>query len=186
LNGTRGYSINDAGFIAGYYSYNSPAYSSPNHGFVRTPSGFIAPVNAPGAGAAATQGTQAYGINNAGPITGQYVDVRGVTHGFVRSPDGSFTPVEAPGATEPGSGTFAVSINDAGDMTGYYFIGTGTRHSFVRRPSGTFREVDARAPAEPLTVAPSPTASTTQALSRDIMSTLIRRITASCGRHNRR
>jgi hypothetical protein len=139
LNGTRGYSINDAGFIAGYYSYNSPAYSSPNHGFVRTPSGFIAPVNAPGAGAAPTQGTQAYGINNAGAITGQYVDVSGVTHGFVRSPDGSFTPVEAPGATETGSGTFAVSINDAGDMTGYYFIGTGTRHSFVRRPSGAFR-----------------------------------------------
>ena len=65
----------------------------------------IIPINPPGAGTSAGQGTEAIGINTAGEITGFYFDSNSVAHGFVRSPDGRFTSFEAPGAgdkTVPG------------------------------------------------------------------------------------
>jgi hypothetical protein len=57
-----------------------------HHGFVRAASGAITTFNAPGAGTADYQGTLGDGINNAGTITGQYIDASGVSHGFLRTP----------------------------------------------------------------------------------------------------
>jgi hypothetical protein len=141
LNGTWGYSINDAGAVAGSAKFNSPRYSSPYWSFVRNPFGAIDPFSAPGAGSSSSEGTQAFGINNAGAVTGYYVDPQGVTHGFVRTPRGVFIRVDAPGATE--AHTFAVGINDAGAVTGYFNIDAGLMHSFVRSSSGVFLAFDA-------------------------------------------
>lgn len=66
--------------------YENDGYSV-NHSFVRTGDGNITLFDAPGAGTGFLQGTAALSINNAGAITGFYVDASGVSHGFLRLPD---------------------------------------------------------------------------------------------------
>jgi hypothetical protein len=95
--------------------------------------------DAPGAGSVAAfgYGTSPKSINDAGAITGHYVDARNVNHGFVRSPSGKFTTIDAPGAgTNAGSGfgTFPDSINNAGAITGHYIDAQGLNHGFLRIP----------------------------------------------------
>ncbi len=80
LQGTYGFSVNDAGAIAGTYLDASMVL----HGFVRTAAGdVITSLDAPGAGTGGLQGTLAIGINTAGNITGGYLDSSNVAHGFV-------------------------------------------------------------------------------------------------------
>jgi hypothetical protein len=88
---------------------------------------------------AAGQGTQAYGLNDSGTITGQYFDANGVAHGFVRTPDGAITTFDAPGAPQS---TVPMSINAGGVTTGYYADATGRAHGFVRRSNGRWRSFD--------------------------------------------
>ncbi|MBA3915762.1 MAG: hypothetical protein H0X25_18295 [Acidobacteriales bacterium] len=52
---------------------------------MRSKTGTITSFDAPGAGTAFSQGTEAYGINFAGTIAGFYIDSGGVVHGFVRN-----------------------------------------------------------------------------------------------------
>src|ERR1017187_7954799 len=78
--------------------------------------------DAPGAGATAGSGFGTFpnSINNAGAITGHYIDANNVNHGFLRSPGGTFTAFDAPGAgatADSGFGTFPNSINNAGAIT---------------------------------------------------------------------
>jgi hypothetical protein len=103
--------------------------------------------DAPGADttAGSFNGTLASGVNNAGTITGSYIDANDVCHGFLRSPDGKFARFEAPGAdTTKGSynGTTSSSINDLGAITGSYYDKTGFSHGFVRSPEGKFTSFD--------------------------------------------
>ena len=119
--GTIPESINDAGAITGHYTDTHNVI----HGFVRSPSGKLSSFDAPGAGSVAAfgYGTSPKSINDAGAITGHYVDARNVNHGFVRSPSDKFTTIDAPGAgTNAGSGfwTFPDSINNAGAIAGHY------------------------------------------------------------------
>ena len=76
-------------------------------------------------------------VNNAGVLTGWYVDASGVIHGFVEagSEAVSFDP---PGST----GTFPSGINDHGTISGSYIDAGGALHGFVRSPTGTFTVVD--------------------------------------------
>ena len=56
--------------------------------------------------------TIAYGINNAGQITGAYADATGRRHGFLLQ-RGRYTPIDVPGRTETEA---AWGINDLGQI----------------------------------------------------------------------
>lgn len=84
--------------------------------------------------------TSAYGINNAGDITGQIFDgIPGqVSHqsSFLRHADGTFDPIAFPSSSE----TQAFGINNLGQVTGLY-VNSGV-HGFVRDSNGSFSTID--------------------------------------------
>jgi hypothetical protein len=134
--GTFPRSISDSGAITGHYidSHNV------THGFLRSPGGdeFIT-FDAPGAGTTPGSGFGTFpnSINDAGAITGRYIDANNVNHGFLRSTGGKFITFEAPGAgvtAGSGSGTFSNHINDAGAFTGRYIDANNVSHGFLRTP----------------------------------------------------
>jgi hypothetical protein len=73
-----------------------------------------------------TDGTFALGINNAGDVTGFYIDATG-DHGFVDAA-GTFTTLDHPLAD---LGTVANGINDAGAVAGFYIGPRLTDHAFI-------------------------------------------------------
>ena len=144
FDGTFPSSINNGGTITGNFIDSKDL----NHGFLRSARGEFITFDAPGAKsvAAAGYGTVPESINDAGAITGHYIDVRNVTHGFVRTPGGEFTTLDAPGASSTaafGYGTLPESINDAGAITGHYGDANGLYHGFLRSPGGKFTTFDA-------------------------------------------
>jgi len=102
--------------------------------------GHIIKFDVPGAGTGAGQGTTPYYINNAGVITGWYVDASGVNHGFLRAPDGTITaPIDAPLAgNESGVGTNLYSVNRFGVIVGSSTANDQTCQSFLLAPNGRF------------------------------------------------
>ncbi len=68
------------------------------YGFVRTPKGHFTEFSVSGAGNGNGQGTFSWAINQAGAVTGWWMDASNLTHGFVRAPDGGITKFDAPGA----------------------------------------------------------------------------------------
>ena len=137
-----GIGLNPAGaYVASFVDSNTVF-----HAFVRAPNGAITTIDVPGAGSVPVsfQGTQSYGINPAGAITGWYADASNVNHGFVRSPLGAITTFEAPGAgTSDGQGTFGASVNPSGAIAGFYVDANNVSHGFVRSPDGRFTVLDA-------------------------------------------
>ena len=73
-------------------------------------------------------GTEAFGINNAGQIVGEFQDASGF-HGFLDS-GGSFTTIDVPGATT----TAASGINNNGQIVGYFVDASG-EHGFLATPT---------------------------------------------------
>ena len=61
--------------------------SGVSHGFAWAQGGKLMTFNAPGEGTGSGQGTFPNNDNNAGAITGYYVDANGVSHGFLRYSD---------------------------------------------------------------------------------------------------
>jgi hypothetical protein len=55
--------------------------------------------------------------NQAGSITGSYLDAEEAQHGFVRNPYGTITSFDPP----RGGNTTATSINDSGVIAGSYY-----------------------------------------------------------------
>ncbi len=86
----------------------------------------------------ATSGTLAYGINNAGQVTGYFVNDGADQHGFVYN-GGTYTTLDDPNATAA-SGTFGYGINDAGQVSGHFANGTA-EHGFVYN-GGTYTTLD--------------------------------------------
>jgi hypothetical protein len=134
--GTVPMSMNAGGDITGFYVDANDV----RHGFVRAAaSGAITgPIDVPGAGASALQGTVPLSIDTAGDITGFYLDSGGTFHGFVRAANGTITaPINAPGAgTGPNGkvsfrGTLPMSINASEDIAGIYSDTNGAYHGFV-------------------------------------------------------
>ena len=84
--------------------------------------------------------TLPFAINEAGAITGFYVDMNGAQHGFLRAKDGTITTFDAPGASQ---GTVPAAINAPGAITGNYVDANGANHGFLRAVDGTITPFDA-------------------------------------------
>jgi hypothetical protein len=114
------------------------------HGFLRYPWGYFEPLDAPGAGKGAGQGTFALSVNLPGTTTtGVYVGADNVVHGFVLTPANT---IESFDATKYTSFTFPCEetcVNPVGAITGYFLDSTNTQHGFVRSPSGNITTFDA-------------------------------------------
>jgi uncharacterized membrane protein len=100
------------------------------HGFLRSPTGAITTLDAPGA--ASTQGTVPIAINDRGQIVGLALDGQGGGRGFLYE-RGAFTPVDAPGAA---THTGPRDINNRGQMVGSYRDAAGGSHGFLRERNG--------------------------------------------------
>jgi uncharacterized membrane protein len=92
------------------------------HGFLYN-DGVYTTLDVPGADA-----TFAFGINDAGQITGNYSNASG-NYGFVYS-HGIFTTIEGEPQSAAFGGTLASGINDAGQIVGYYSNASGN-HGFL-------------------------------------------------------
>jgi probable HAF family extracellular repeat protein len=79
---------------------------------------------------------QATGVNNAGLISGFFVDTGGVNHGFLLNGT-TETTLDAPGSTF----TQALGLNNKGQMVGFYLDATGNMHGFVYS-GGSYNTVD--------------------------------------------
>lgn len=134
------FSINDSGVIPGDCQDTDLEIRA----FIRAKDGTITQFEAPDAGEGMYQGTDAFGINNVGEITGPYIDANNVGHSYVRSADGhTIVEFDAPGAgTNAGQGTFANSINRQGSVTGPYYDANNVGHGFVRLADGSISTFD--------------------------------------------
>jgi uncharacterized membrane protein len=92
------------------------------HGFMIKNSNFE-PFDVPGSNL-----TQAWDIDPAGHVVGNFRDTTGETHGFLRS-DSQYAAIDFPGAIA----TAARGINPEGEIVGWYIDSTGKTHGFLRR-----------------------------------------------------
>jgi hypothetical protein len=79
IEGTVPYGINDRGDAVGTYYDSSDAM----HGFLRSPSGAMSTLDAPGAGTAKGQGTSTFSVNKKNSLTGFYIDASNAAHGYI-------------------------------------------------------------------------------------------------------
>jgi hypothetical protein len=139
--GTRGYSINLFGEVAGFFTDNN-AFC---HGFIRSPNGTFTQIDAPDAGTGPfPQGTfvsdnTPMGINPEGAVIGFYVDANSVQHGFVRSANGKITEFDPPGSTF----TETNAIDLLGNIVGFYFDANSVGYGFLRDSHGNITKIDA-------------------------------------------
>jgi len=104
----------------------------------------IITIDAPGAGTAAGQGTQANGVNPEGVVTGFYLGADLAFHGFRRTPDGKFTTLNAPGAGAGYyQGTGGWGITPAGEIAGDYVDVSCLEHGYILEPDGKFSTFEA-------------------------------------------
>ena len=103
-NETDGRAINSAGHIAGIYD---AAVGQPDHGFLKVGDTYT-PIDVAGA-----IHTYVFGLNDAGIVSGTYVDTTGL-HGWTLN-GGVFTFVNFPGA----AATYVGGINNAGTIVGW-------------------------------------------------------------------
>jgi hypothetical protein len=123
---TLGSATNDHNTTVGTFSDNSGT-----HGFIGTST----TVDGPSA-----VFTQAFGINNAGTVVGDYATLT-QTNAFVDSGGG---PVQLVNPIDPSFSTVATGIDSRGDIVGYYTDGGNATHGFVDvLGSGTFIQIDA-------------------------------------------
>jgi len=143
MQGTAAGNINAAGTITGMYTDASGV----GHVFLRAPDGTFTTFDAPGAGTGSVQGTWSssfYGLNQAGAISGWYVDSGMAIHGFLRTAKGTVNAFNVPGAgTGAIQGTVPLSLNPERAVTGFYLDGNNVCHGFVRDPRGKLTTFDA-------------------------------------------
>ena len=110
--------INDNGDIVGFYI--DPTGDGQPHGYVMQ-GGVFTQLDYPGA-----MSTQAYGINNAGQIVGEYQPVGPGTNGFLFN-SGTYTSISVSGAVN----TQMRGIDNLGDMVGRYLDTAGSLHGLL-------------------------------------------------------
>lgn len=125
---------NDIHQAAGYYSM-STNNTTPDFPYIYDEIGGVFEVlYIPGA----TGGAQATGINNAGQISGFFIDSKGVNHGFYIS-QGNFLRLDYPRSTF----TQATGLNNVNEVVGTYLDLGGMSHGFVYNVSTkTWTSVD--------------------------------------------
>jgi hypothetical protein len=139
--GTRGYSINLFGKVAGFFTDNNAHC----HGFIRSPNGTFTQIDAPDAGTGPfPQGTfvsqnTPMGINAEGAVIGNYADANSAQHGFVRSANGKITEFDPPGSTF----TETNAIDLLGNIVGFYFDANSVGYGYLRDPRGNITVIDA-------------------------------------------
>jgi hypothetical protein len=116
--GTRAYSINAAGEIAGWLSDDNGF----THDFVRDGAGNITTFDGPDA-----IYTAATSINDSGISLGIW-EAGNIEQGFLRDAAGNFTSFSVP---VPKVYTSPTSINDSGRITGWYGERKGQAHGFI-------------------------------------------------------
>jgi hypothetical protein len=82
--------------------------------------------------------TAATAINDAGVITGTYLDTSNVFHGFLRKADGTMISFDPPSSNQ----TQGLAINSIGQIAGYYGNAAGKVYGFIREVGGTFITID--------------------------------------------
>jgi hypothetical protein len=75
----------------------------------------------------------AFGINNAGDVVGDFKTSGGMTDAFLKLAGGAFHTIAVPGATE----TIALGVNDNDTVVGGYVASGGTIHGFIWRIGGS-------------------------------------------------
>lgn len=84
--------------------------------------------------------TSARGINDAGAVTGFFLDENGATHGLLLQ-TGTATQIDYPDKNAVG-GTYMPGINDSGLATGFWIDGNGNSHAFkLDTTSDTFTPI---------------------------------------------
>jgi hypothetical protein len=113
---------------------------------VRNPWGKITIFDYSGAGTSSGQGTLLEDINDAGEISGAYVDGTNAVYALLLPPNGNYITFEAPGA---GTGYFQgthsptfYALTPAGETTGWYIDGNNCVHGWVRNPKGKIATFD--------------------------------------------
>lgn len=122
--------INAAGSIVGVYNAGGIL---PTHGFTRTPDDTYTTLDHPGA-----LYTFLWGINDAGKISGSYIndnDPTYTSHGFVYA-GGTFMKIDYPGARA----TSVIGINNLDDVVGSHIQNNGA-HGYIHS-QGRFRSFD--------------------------------------------
>ncbi|MBV9993215.1 MAG: hypothetical protein JOZ72_18225 [Alphaproteobacteria bacterium] len=129
-------SVNSTGEVVGYGEKDA---DSSLRGFFRKAGGKAKPFDAPGAGTAKSQGTEALGLAESGISCGIVIDGSSVRHGFVRDVRGNITVFDPPGAIR----TTAIAIMKDGTVGGTYRDSAGVSHAYLRAPDGTYSFYDA-------------------------------------------
>lgn len=94
--------------------------------------------DAPGAGTASGQGTDAIAVNSSSVSTGDFTDSSNNIHGFLRASDGTFTTFDVDGTL---SQTEPLWMNDKGAVVGIY-LDTGIYEGFLRTAGGKIETFD--------------------------------------------
>jgi hypothetical protein len=129
--------LNDASTAVGYYTDAAGV----DHGWVRTSSGQITTIDAPGAStvtgtapcSGTVGGTVIVGINNHGDISGHYWDTSYNEHGFIMNTSGKYFTIDFPGAYETSGG----GINNNGVLVGHYDDISCNPTGYIAAPPGT-------------------------------------------------
>lgn len=134
---TQAFAMNASGAVVGWYADATQAM----HGFLRQADGSFVGIDPPGAtcGAVLRLCSQPAGINQAGAITGFYVDANSAGHAYIRDPDGEYTTFDFPGAF---CCTSSSAISSDGTVIGSYLDANFLEHGFIRTKDGKFTTVD--------------------------------------------
>ena len=129
------FGMNSLNVITGSFHHRTRHHHPNEHGFIRSPDGSCASLDAPGA-----VQTIPDGIDDDGTIAGYYTEVKqGPQHGFVRGADGTFSLFDVSGALQ----TAPAAINQAGTVIGTYMDAARATHAFLRGADGTLTPYDA-------------------------------------------
>jgi hypothetical protein len=144
--GTAAFNINVFGTAVGGYEDTNLV----GHLLIRTPTGKLQSIDAPGAGTGSGQGSGcpgcSRGLNVFGAIASYYIDESNVVHVYLRTPAGTFINFDAPGEGPYGVGCAAdcpIGLNDLGAITGIYLDANNVFHGFLRSPEGAVTTFEA-------------------------------------------
>jgi hypothetical protein len=113
--------MNSSGAIVGIYN---AGFGTPDHGFLKVGDSYTS-IDVPGA-----TFTYAFGLNDAGLVTGTYRDAAGLVHGFSYNA-GVYTSINFPGASQ----TYVAGVNNQNTAVGWNIQG-GKVYGFVVSQGG--------------------------------------------------